>query len=158
MRYHGPEFEQLCAWHRQREIDVTFVNHSDTHPVGERGDFLNNGGVDFEAEVLNAEVTLLRQGAVPSPFFRFPGLVHSTARLDALVKYGLIPVDADHWPGRDHAATDRLPQGILLLHGNGNERAGVAWFLEMMRHTGLKERLRNGTCRALSLVDCARSK
>lgn len=157
VRYHEPEFEQLCAWHRRGELDVTFVNHSDTHPVGKYGDFMNNEGVDFEAEILNAEVTLLIRGAVPSPFFRFPGLVHSSARLDALVKYGLIPVDADHWPGRDRMVTDRLPEGILLLHGNGNERAGVAWFFEMMRRTGLKEKLDNGQYCAFSIADYARN-
>ena len=134
---------------------MTFVNHSDTHPVGERGDFLNNAGVDFEVEILNAEMTLLLRGAVPSPFFRFPGLVHSTARLEALKKYGLISVDADHWPGRDHVAEDRVPEGILLVHGNGNERAGVNWFFEMIRRTGLAEQLRDGARRVLSLAECA---
>jgi len=158
VRHHEREFEQLCAWHRQGELDLTFVNHSDTHPVGAHGNFMNSGGVDFESEILNAEVTLLARGIVPSPFFRFPGLAHSAARLKALEKYGLIPVDADYWPGRDHTMTDHLPQGILLMHGNGNERAGVRWFLEMVRQTGLKEKLRDGTCRAFSLADCARDR
>ena len=157
VRHHSADFEQLLTWHREGALEVTFVNHSDTHPVGERGDFLNNAGVDFEAEVLNAEVTLLMHGAVPSPFFRFPGLVHSTARLEALARYGLIPVDADHWPGRDHLATDRVPEGILLIHGNGNERAGVAWFFEMIRRTGMKEKLRDGAGRVISLAECARA-
>ena len=156
VRHHEREFEQLCAWNRQGELDLTFVNHSDTHPVGAHGAFLNSGGVDFEAEILNAEVTLLARGVIPSPFFRFPGLAHSAARLKALEKYGLIPVDADEWPGQNHTVTDRLPEGILLLHGNGNERAGVKWFLEMVRRTGLKEKLRDGTRRMLSLAECAR--
>jgi hypothetical protein len=156
VRHHEREFEQLCAWNRQGELDLTFVNHSDTHPVGANGEFLNSEGVDFEAEILNAEMTLLARGVVLSPFFRFPGLAHSAARLKALEKYGLIPVDADHWPGRDHAVTDHLPHGILLLHGNGNERAGVAWFLEMIQRTGLKEKWREGQYRALSLVDYLR--
>jgi hypothetical protein len=153
VRHHGPEFEQLCAWNREGELDLTFVNHSDTHPVGALGDFLNSEGVDFEEEVLNAEVTLLARGVIPSPFFRFPGLVHSTDRLKALAQYGLIPVDADHWPGYGGVATDRVPEGILLLHGNGNERAGVQWFLEMAKRTDLKEKLRDGTCRAFSLAN-----
>ena len=155
VRRHGPAFAQLCAWDREGELDLTFVNHSDTHPVGARGDFLNNEGVDFEGEILNAEVTLLAHGVVPSPFFRFPGLVHSAARLKALMQYGLIPVDADEWPGQGDIPTDRVPEGILLVHGNGNERAGVRWFLEMARQTGLRERLRDGQLKVFSLTDYA---
>src|SRR4030067_2171554 len=97
---------------KKGNLSITWVNHTFSHPY-DRGrpleeNFLLKAGVDFEKEVLEDEQALIRRGLLPSPFFRFPGLVADKGLLEKLKKLFLIPVGADAGlpdgaaPGKGH--------------------------------------------------------
>jgi hypothetical protein len=46
------------------------------------------------------------------------------------IEFGLIPTGSDAWLAKGQPAT---PGSIVLIHGNGNEPAGVEDFLELLR-------------------------
>ena len=101
-------------------LNITWVNHSYTHPVA--NDFLNDPNVDFRHEVL-ANIELMKQnGLKPSKYFRFPGLRHNALRLKQLYELGYTNLDADAWLAKGQ----KIKAGsIILIHGNGNEEPGV---------------------------------
>jgi peptidoglycan/xylan/chitin deacetylase (PgdA/CDA1 family) len=109
------------------------VNHSYDHPhtpkVPLEHNFLLSPGVNFRAQVLRTEVALLEHRLVPSPFFRFPGLVANAELIDQLRALSLIPVGTDAW-----LAKGQRPRSgsFILVHGNGNEPAGVSRLLRFM--------------------------
>lgn len=107
-------------------LDITWVNHSMTHPVADN--FLANPAVDFEAEVLEMEQYLLKSRIAFSPFFRFPGLIYNDRRLEELRSLGLINLGASAWLAKGEDAFDG---SIILIHGNGNEPYGIKLFREL---------------------------
>jgi hypothetical protein len=130
---HPAEFRQLQAWESSGKLAIEWVNHSMTHPlncVGNACAFLTRSSVAFDREVLDLEQVLLEQGEVPSAFFRFPGLVHNQARRAELKHFGVFGLDADAWLAKGEAIHDG---GVILLHGNGNEPAGIRAFLTAMQ-------------------------
>jgi hypothetical protein len=108
------------------KLAVTWGNHSESHhydpqaPLEEN--FLLRPGTDFLAEVLRLEQRLLEAGLLPSPFFRFPGLVSAERLVVALQPLSLIPVGADAWLAKGEVPS---PGSIILVHGNGNEPEGI---------------------------------
>ncbi len=124
MRQHRMELEEI----RKLRLDITWVNHSYTHPIA--GDFLNNPKVDFRAEVLN-NIKLMRAcGLVPSKYFRFPGLRSNPKNLTALKKMGYVPLSADAWLAKNQPIRNG---SIILVHGNGNDPLGVKLLLNYLR-------------------------
>ncbi|MEK6791015.1 MAG: polysaccharide deacetylase [Deltaproteobacteria bacterium] len=123
---HEPDFNWLMNKAREGALRITWVNHSYTHPFdGERPleeNFLLTAGVDFEKEVLETERLLLEKGAVPSPFFRFPGLVSDAKLHSRLRAMSLIPIGANAWLAKGESPK---PGSIILVHGNGNEPNGI---------------------------------
>ncbi|MBI5902429.1 MAG: polysaccharide deacetylase [Deltaproteobacteria bacterium] len=123
---HRDEFNWIAGEARSNRLSVTWVNHSYSHPyrkgIPDEKNFLLSKGVDFDKEALGLEVLLLENGLLPSPFFRFPGLVSDRRALERLRALSLIPVGADAW-----LAKGRMPGpgSIILVHGNGNEKRGV---------------------------------
>ncbi len=115
-------------------LAVTWVNHSYHHhydpkvPLPEN--FLLAPGTDPLQEVLQTEELLLSQGLVPSPFFRFPGLVSDGALMQRLKELSLIPVGSDAW-----LAKGEVPRqgSFILVHGNGNEPKGVKLLLPILK-------------------------
>lgn len=115
------------------DLTVTWINHSYHHAVDLRlplrRDFLLMPGIDLEAEVLQTEVAMLEHAMRPSVFFRFPGLVSDERVFERVVSFGLIPTGSDAWLAKGQPAT---PGSIVLIHGNGNEPAGVRDFLRLL--------------------------
>lgn len=129
---HPTEFRQLQSWENSGKLAIEWINHSMTHPLHCAGNscaFLTSSSVDFAGEVLGLEQVLLEQGEVPSAFFRFPGLVHNQSRRTQLRSFGMVGLDADAWLAKGEAIHDG---GVILLHGNGNEPAGIRMFLSAM--------------------------
>jgi hypothetical protein len=116
------------------DLAVTWINHSYHHAFDPRRplsrDFLLMPGIDIEAEVLETEVAMIEHAMLPSVFFRFPGLVSDESVFERVISFGLIPTGSDAWLAKGQPAT---PGSIVLIHGNGNEPAGVSDFLELMR-------------------------
>lgn len=131
-RAHPREMAQLLKWQDEGKLDITWVNHSDLHQVGNQ-DFLTNPRIDFHADVVDAERTLLEYGAVPSLLFRFPGLTHNDARRTELADLGLFGLDADAWLGKGQRPTDG---SVILVHGNGNENGGISRYFTWRGGTG----------------------
>lgn len=105
---------------KKLNLNITWVNHSFTHPV--ENDFLNNPKVDLKREVLANIELMKKNGLAPSKYFRFPGLRHNQARLKQLSALGYINLDANAWLDKG----EKIKNGsIVLIHGNGNEQPGI---------------------------------
>ena len=119
-------------------LAITWGNHSYSHPVAD--DFLDSKKVDFRQEVLKNITTMKKFGLQPSRYFRFPGLRHNPQRLKELKSLGYVAVDANAWLGKMHwwhrFIGGKIKAGsIILIHGNGNERAGVVdEFIDWLKH------------------------
>lgn len=126
IKRHVVEFRWLVDEQKAGRLDITWVNHSYSHPfdktVPRDENFLLTPGVDFEKEVLSTEILLLENGLTPSPFFRYPGLISSAGMQKRLRALTLIPIGVDAWLAKG----ERPANGsIILVHGNGNEPVGI---------------------------------
>ncbi|MBJ6750835.1 polysaccharide deacetylase family protein [Geomonas anaerohicana] len=120
-------------------LAVTWVNHSWHHHYDPKApladNFLLAPGTDLRAEVLQQEQELLARGLVPSPFFRFPGLVSGAAAMKLLAELSLVPIGADAW-----LAKGEQPKrgSFILVHGNGNEPKGIKLALPLLKGTEVR--------------------
>ena len=130
---HGADFDWLRQQARAGAIDITWVNHTYSHPyvpgLPNAQNFMLRPGVDLVRETFETERLLIARGATPSVFFRFPGLVADRALMDKLRTLHLIALGADAWlvlspPPR--------PGSIVLVHANGNEPAGLRLFSRLL--------------------------
>jgi hypothetical protein len=134
MLQHKQDLEWLKQLRNNGEIRITWVNHSYTHRVSKNAplkmNFLLEPGTDINYEVLATEQLMLKNGLVPSVFFRFPGLVSDQQLVYKITDFGLIPIGSDAW-----LAKGQQPQAgsIVLIHGNGNEPVGVADFIKLLQ-------------------------
>jgi len=139
MRQHPVDLEWLKKLQQDKEIYITWVNHSFNHRVSPtahpKENFLLEPGTDINYEVLETEKAMLKNGLLPSVFFRFPGLVSDERLVKQITNFGLIPVGTDAWLAKGqqpHAGS------IVLIHGNGNEPVGVADFINLL-HSKAKQ-------------------
>jgi hypothetical protein len=134
MLAHSADIEWLKKLRDAGEIRVTWVNHSYNHRVSAkaplRENFLLEPGTDINYEVLATEKLMLKNGLVPSCFFRFPGLVSDQQLVFKITDYGLIPIGSDAWLAKGQQAQNG---SIVLIHGNGNEPVGVTDFINLLR-------------------------
>ncbi len=146
MQRYPKALKQMIQWNKEGELSISWVNHSDTHPV--RGGFLVNPRVDFTGEVENQAACMRRNGIFNTPFFRFPGLVFNSVRLKQLGGMGFVALGADAWLAKGQ----RVRNGsIILVHGNGNEKRGVRL---LFRYITRKEKaILAGQLRVVSLED-----
>jgi len=134
MRQHPQDLEWLKQMQAKREIYITWINHSFNHRVSLKAplkeNFLLEPGTDMNYEILETEKAMLKNGLLPSVFFRFPGLVSDQQLIYKLTGYGLIPIGTDAW-----LAKGQQPQAgsIVLIHGNGNEPTGVNDFIKLLK-------------------------
>lgn len=134
LRSHQDELRWLRGEVAAGRLAITWVNHSFSHPYDPTlplgRNFLLTAGIDLDREILATEQFLLEEGMVPSPFFRFPGLVSDQRSISRLAQLGLIPVGSDAW-----LAKGEMPRegSFILVHGNGNEPAGIRHFLQLQR-------------------------
>ena len=70
--------------------------------------------------------SLIENGLLPSPFFRFPGLVSDRKLIEQLRALSLIPIGADAWLAKGETPH---PGSIILVHANGNEPEGIRLLL-----------------------------
>jgi hypothetical protein len=128
---HPDEVSYLRGESEAGRLAITWVNHSYHHvyhpkaPL--RGNFLLTPGTDFVSEVLDLERELLTLGLLPSPFFRFPGLVSDRATV--IRELSLIPIGSDAWLAKGESPSEG---SFILVHGNGNEPKGVRLLLPML--------------------------
>ena len=133
MLKHQNDLNWLKGLAQKNELDITWINHSYHHEVNNlplTKNFLLAPGTNLDVEVLENEKLMLKNGLVPSVFFRFPGLVSNQSIVDKIESYGLIPVGSDAW-----LAKGQIPNSgsIVLIHGNGNEEIGVKDFIRLLR-------------------------
>jgi hypothetical protein len=133
LRNHGARFAELVALQQAGKLALTWVNHSDAHPfvagLPDGENFLLTPGLDPSREIEAVEIALLERGQLPSPFFRFPGLVSDQRWVDLLLAYSLIPLGSDAWIAYGQEPT---AGSVVLVHGNGNEPQGVASLLRQL--------------------------
>lgn len=149
MQRYPEALRQMIQWDREKKLVISWVNHSDTHPV--KGGFLVNPRVDFTAEVETQARRMRRNGIFNTPFFRFPGLIYDLSRIRELGGMGFIALGADAWLAKGQ----RVRNGsIILVHGNGNEKRGVRL---LFRYFKRKEKaILAGQLRILSLEELLR--
>lgn len=134
MLNHKEDLEWLKQLRDEGEIRITWVNHSYNHRVSKtaplKENFLLEPGTDISYEVLATEQLTLKNGLVPSAFFRFPGLVSDQQLVYKITDFGLIPIGSDAW-----LAKGQQPNAgsIVLIHGNGNEPVGVTDFIKLLQ-------------------------
>ncbi len=134
MRNHQVDLNWLKDMQAHQQIYITWINHSFNHRVSAKApltqNFLLEKGTDIYYEVTETEKAMLKNGLLPSCFFRFPGLVSDEKLVTAITNFGLIPIGTDAW-----LAKGQQPQNgsIVLIHGNGNEPIGVADFIKLIQ-------------------------
>lgn len=134
MKQHPQDLQWLKKMQADREIYITWINHSYNHRVSLKAplkqNFLLEPGTDINYEVLETEKAMLKNGLLPSVFFRFPGLVSDQQLVYRVTAFGLIPIGTDAW-----LAKGQQPQAgsIVLIHGNGNEPVGVNDFINLLK-------------------------
>ncbi len=131
--HHGEDWEWLKQKAESGALDITWVNHSYTHPYNKgRPDdrtYLLTPGVDMDKEIFDTEKLMIAGGATPSVFFRFPGLVSDPALMETLRNRHLIALGADSWLA---LGPPPRPGSIVLVHPNGNEEIGLKLFSRLL--------------------------
>ena len=134
LKKHPEELSYLRRESAAGRLAITWMNHSFHHSydpgVPLARNFVLTPGTDFSAEVLDLEQLLLSRGMVPSPFFRFPGLVSDAATVRRLRELSLIPIGSDAWLAKGESPRKG---SFILVHGNGNEPKGVRLLLPMLK-------------------------
>lgn len=134
MLTHTDDILWLKDLERQNKIKITWINHTYNHhydpnaPLTEN--FILKPGTDISFEILGTEIALLRQGLLPSVFFRFPGLVSDNKAVTTVTDFGIIPIGSDAWLAKGQQAANGT---IVLIHGNGNEPVGVKDFINLLK-------------------------
>ncbi len=130
---HSGDLHWLDSLTKAGQLNIVWINHSYNHytrpDVPLKMNFLLSPGTDINAEVLNTEIALLRNNILPSPFFRFPGLVSDHEIYNRILNLGLIPVGSDAWLAKGQWPTNG---SIVLIHANGNEPLGVREFINLL--------------------------
>lgn len=126
---HPADFAWLRQQIAEKQLAISFVNHSFSHPyrpgLAMGQNFLLTPGVDMERQVLDVERLLVANGETPSVFFRFPGLISDPALMEVLRAKHLIPLGANAWLALNQKAS---PGAVVLVHPNGNEPLGLRQF------------------------------
>jgi hypothetical protein len=126
IRCHEADF----AWIREQAVagrlSITWGNHSFSHfydPIlPPARNFLLRPGTDFTKEALSLELLLIEHGVMPSPFFRFPGLVSDRRLIEGLHDLSLLPIGSNAWLARGEQPK---AGSVILVHGTGNEPEGI---------------------------------
>ncbi|QQV74483.1 hypothetical protein H6P87_00016 [Rickettsia tillamookensis] len=130
---HTEEFLWLLKQQENGHLQITWVNHSFSHPYFKdkplEDNFLLSNKDDFENEVLEAGKILVSYNIAPSPFFRFPGLVSDQTLIEKLKDLGFIPLGSNAWLAKGEKIQDG---SFILVHGNSNEKAGIDLIMPML--------------------------
>jgi hypothetical protein len=131
LEQHPLEMDNLIRLSHEPRMSVLWGLHSWDHPKS--NGFMNDYPPEkLRSDTLRLERALLEWGIVPTVYYRFPGLIHDSIRLRETLDLDLLPIDCDSWLAlveQRNAAPFCLPPvggSILLVHGNGNEPAGIS--------------------------------
>ena len=138
---HPAAFKTLRQWDRNGTLAITWGNHTAWHHFHPRNplrkNFVLSPEENLTVDILMLEKTLITKGALPSVFFRFPGLVSDKKTVQTVTGLGLIPIGTDAWLAQRQTPKEG---SIILVHGNGNEPEGVDLLLHDLK-THLIDRL-----------------
>jgi hypothetical protein len=130
---HPGDLHWLDSLTRTGDLNIIWINHSFNHYTRKDAplnvNFMLTPGTDIKAEVLNTEIALIQKNIVPSPFFRFPGLISDHNIYNQVLGFGLIPIGSDAWLAKGQWPKDG---SIVLIHANGNEPIGVREFIGLL--------------------------
>lgn len=156
---HPADITWLMSMHEKKQLDITWINHSYSHPREYRRNpkllskgFLLTEGTDINAEIFNTEIAMIEAGITPSVFFRFPGLVASEKLVKKVCELGLIPVGSNAW-----LAKRERPKGgsIILIHANRHEPKGIVLFRRLLAEKQMD--IRRGKWKLLNIRECLSS-
>ena len=129
IKYHKEDLEWLLDMQNKQRLSITWINHSYNHEYirgrNLKSNFLLIKDSDINKEVLKTEELMMEEELDISIYFRFPGLVSNEVLYSQIIDYGLIPLGADSWIGKQ-----KFPKNgsIVLVHTNGNEPKGLRRF------------------------------
>ena len=130
---HKQEFNQLKQWQKEGKLNITWGNHTALHIYHPKApldkNFVLSEEENLTKDILTLEETLLKNGEIPSVFFRFPGLVSDDKAMKIVSNLGLIVIGSNSWLAKGEPIKDG---SIILLHGNKNEPKGVDIFLKVL--------------------------
>jgi peptidoglycan/xylan/chitin deacetylase (PgdA/CDA1 family) len=136
---HPLEMHELIELSREPNVEMIWGHHSWDHP--KTGGFMNDySPAQLRKDTLRLEQAFLEWGITPTVYYRFPGLIHDRVRLAEILDLDLFPIDCDCWMAlvrkmdKDPFYHHAREGSIILVHGNGNEPAGIPplqrWFEE----------------------------
>lgn len=132
---HQEEFLELLKLQFSKQIIITWINHSFSHPYYKdlpiQNNFLVAKSKYFIQEVLETEKILLEYGETPSVFFRFPGLISNQGLNQELKDLGLIAIGSNAWLAKNQPVNNGA---FILIHGNSNEPKGVEKFFALLKN------------------------
>ena len=141
--HHAADLDWLRKKIDSGALAVSWVNHSYSHPFAKNrpneDTFLLTKGVDIDAEILETERLMLKNGLTPSVFFRFPGLVSDASLMQRLRERHLVALGADSWIA---LGPRPRPGSIMLVHPNGNEPVGLKIFARLLQEGKVPKPLR----------------
>lgn len=133
LKTHAQEFAWLLNQALEKNLQITWANHTFSHVYYQdleySKNFILSPRVNISAEVLMTERYLIENGAIPSVFFRFPGLISDKKLVKKINILGLIPLGADAWLAKDEKIN---PGSIILVHGNHNEHSGILLIMPIL--------------------------
>jgi hypothetical protein len=134
MQQHDQDLQWLLSLAKNNILSITWINHSFNHKTGKglplKKNFLLEKGTDINFEILQTEKMMIEKGITPSVFFRFPGLVSDAGIFNQIIAYGLVPLGADAWLGKNQWPKEG---SIVLVHANGNEPIGIERFIDLIK-------------------------
>jgi hypothetical protein len=126
IRHHAADISWIKEQTAAGRLSITWGNHSFSHfydPIAPlEKNFLLSPGTDFIREALLLESLLIENGLLPSPYFRFPGLVSNRNLIENLRNLRLLPIGCDAWLAKGEPPRSG---SVILVHGNQNEPEGI---------------------------------
>jgi len=129
--YHQKEFKLLKKWQKEKKLNITWGNHTATHPYNCKlpinKNFVLIKGYNLKKDVLDLETYLIKNNITPSVFFRFPGLISDAKSLQTIKDLGLIVIGSNGWLAKGEKISKH---SIILIHANKNEEKGIKLFIK----------------------------
>jgi peptidoglycan/xylan/chitin deacetylase (PgdA/CDA1 family) len=133
-KHHKKEFLTLQKWQKEGKLDITWGNHTYTHPYKKniplKQNFVLIKGYNLLKDTLNMEKFYISHNITPSIFFRFPGLISNKHTINEIKMLGLITIGSNTWLAKGEKIKNN---SIILIHGNKNEEKGVKIFLKELK-------------------------
>ncbi len=134
INFHKESFDYLKELGDDGIINILWGNHTYKHlykkDVPVNANFLKLPDIDPISDITDNEILFLYKGLGFPVFFRFPGLIADKKLATAVYELGLIPLASDSWLAKGEGYRDG---SILLIHANGNEKAGIKKAIELIK-------------------------